>query len=234
MPSPKILEKKKQVVKQLANELKDAQSIVLADYMGLNVAQDTEMRTAFREAGVNYRVIKNSVISRAFDQLGIDGFTDELTGPTAIAYSVDDIVLAPKLTKQYADKLKKFEIKGGIMEGAKVDLEQIIKLASIPDQQTLYGQLVSGLIFPVTSLAMTLNALAEKAAEEGKEKVADLVVASKVTADAKSETVEAVTEEVAEATKETEAEAVTEEATEKAEAKAEEVTTEQAETEEQA
>ena len=187
MPSPKILENKIQKVNQLADELKDAQSIVLADYMGLNVAQDTEMRTAFREAGVNYRVIKNSVISRAFDKLGIDGFTDELTGPTAIAYSVDDIVLAPKLTKQYADKMKKFEIKGGVMEGAKVDLEQIFKLASIPDQQTLYGQLVSGLIFPVTSLAMTLNALAEKAAEEGKENVVDMVVVADDSAETKEE-----------------------------------------------
>lgn len=178
MPSPKILEQKKQRVNSLADELKDAQSIVLADYMGLNVAQDTEMRTAYREAGVTYRVIKNTVISRAFDQLGIDGFTEELTGPTAIAFSTEDVVLAPKLTKQFADKIKKFEIKGGIMEGAKVDLDKIMQLASIPDQQTLYGQLVSGLIFPVTSLAMTLNALAEKAAEEGKENVADLVVSA--------------------------------------------------------
>ncbi|NLJ71050.1 MAG: 50S ribosomal protein L10 [Clostridiaceae bacterium] len=219
MPSPKILEKKKQTVKQLANELKDAQSIVLADYMGLNVAQDTEMRTAFREAGVTYRVIKNSVISRAFDQLGIDGFTDELTGPTAIAYSVEDIVLAPKLTKQYADKMKKFEIKGGIMEGAKVDLEQIFKLASIPDQQTLYGQLVSGLIFPVTSLAMTLNALAEKAAEEGKENVADMVVVSGDAVEAK--------EEVSEAAEEVEA-AAEDIATEEVEVKQETETKEEA------
>lgn len=178
MPSPKILERKKQRVNDLAAELKEAQSIVLTDYMGLNVAEDTEMRTAYREAGVVYRVIKNSVISRAFDQLGIEGFTEELTGPTAIAYSTDDIVLAPKMAKKYADKIKKFEIKGGVMEGARVELDQIMQLANIPDQQTLYGQLVSSLIFPVTSLAMTLNALAEKAAEEGKENVADMVVAA--------------------------------------------------------
>lgn len=209
MPSPKILEQKKQRVNRLADELKDAQSIVLADYMGLNVAQDTEMRTAYREAGVTYRVIKNTVISRAFDQLGIDGFTEELTGPTAIAFSTEDVVLAPKLTKQFADKIKKFEIKGGIMEGAKVDLDKIMQLASIPDHQTLYGQLVSGLIFPVTSLAMTLNALAEKAAEEGKENVADLVVSAD-SAEPATETDEA------------------EESEEKAETPAEETETEEA------
>lgn len=215
MPSPKILEQKKQRVNSLADELKDAQSIVLADYMGLNVAQDTEMRTAYREAGVTYRVIKNTVISRAFDQLGIDGFTDELTGPTAIAFSTEDVVLAPKLTKQFADKIKKFEIKGGIMEGAKVDLDKIMQLASIPDQQTLYGQLVSGLIFPVTSLAMTLNALAEKAAEEGKENVADLVVS----ADSAEPATEADEAEESEKTEESE---------EKAETPAEETETEEA------
>lgn len=215
MPSPKILEQKKQRVNSLADELKDAQSIVLADYMGLNVAQDTEMRTAYREAGVTYRVIKNTVISRAFDQLGIDGFTDELTGPTAIAFSTEDVVLAPKLTKQFADKIKKFEIKGGIMEGAKVDLDKIMQLASIPDQQTLYGQLVSGLIFPVTSLAMTLNALAEKAAEEGKENVADLVVS----ADFAEPATEADEAEESEKTEESE---------EKAETPAEETETEEA------
>jgi len=183
--------------------------------MGLNVAQDTEMRTAYREAGVTYRVIKNTVISRAFDQLGIDGFTDELTGPTAIAFSTEDVVLAPKLTKQFADKIKKFEIKGGIMEGAKVDLDKIMQLASIPDQQTLYGQLVSGLIFPVTSLAMTLNALAEKAAEEGKENVADLVVS----ADSAEPATEADEAEESEKTEESE---------EKAETPAEEAETEEA------
>lgn len=223
MPSPKILEKKKQKVNDLANELKDAQSIVLADYMGLNVAEDTDMRTTYRKEGVSYRVIKNSIVSRAFDQLGIDGFTDELTGPTALAFSSEDIVLAPKLAKQFADKLKKFEIKGGVMEGAKVDLDQILQLASIPDQQTLYGQLVSSLIFPVTSLAMTLNALAEKAAEEGKENVADMVVEAGGSEESTEEAVEAKTEEVAEVAAEevVEAEVKADDAAETEEEKAE-------------
>ncbi len=175
MPSPKILEKKKQAVDALAAELKNAQSIVLNDYMGLNVAEDTEMRTAFRKAGVNYRVIKNTTILRAFEKLGITGFEEELKGPTALAFS-EDVVLAPKLSKEYAEKTKKMEIKGGAVEGAKVELAQVMQLASIPDVTTLHGQLVSGLIFPIRSLAMTLNAIAEKAAEAGKENVADLLV----------------------------------------------------------
>ncbi|NLJ93938.1 MAG: 50S ribosomal protein L10 [Clostridiaceae bacterium] len=204
MPSPKILEKKKQVVSSLVDELKSANAIVLNDYTGLSVAQDTELRAKFREAGVTYRVIKNTVLIRAFEQLGISGFEEELTGPTAVAFS-DDVVLAPKLSKEASDKIKVFEIKGGAVDGAKVEIDKIIQLASIPDEQTLRGQLVSGLIFPITSLAMTLNALAEKGAEEGKENVIDLVAekseeseqaeAPEATEEAQAETAEEATEE---------------------------------------
>lgn len=206
MPSPKILEKKQQAVDALVAELKDAQSIVLNDYMGLNVAEDTEMRAAFRKAGVQYRVIKNTTLIRAFEKLGLEGFEEELKGPTAIAFS-EDVVLAPKLSKEYADKTKKLEIKGGTMEGAKVDLDKIMQLASIPDQTTLYGQLVSGIMFPITSLAMTLNALAKRAAEEGKENVADMIVEKTAEAENDAEPVaEKVEKAKPEATEEAKAE----------------------------
>ncbi|NLZ70917.1 MAG: 50S ribosomal protein L10 [Clostridiaceae bacterium] len=189
MPSPKILESKKQVVNSLADELKGAQSIILNDYMGLSVAQDTALRADFRKAGVTYRVVKNTVLLRAFEQLGLTGFEEELKGPTAVAFS-ENIVLAPKLSKEAADKIKSFEIKGGVVDGAKANLDEILQLASIPDQQTLYGQLAFGLMFPITSLAMTLNALAEKAAEQGKENVADVVV-EKTESDETAEVTEA-------------------------------------------
>lgn len=215
MPSPKILDQKKQVVDALANELKTAQAIVLNDYMGLNVAEDTEMRTAFREAGVHYKVVKNTTILRAFEQLGLEGFEEELKGPTALAFS-DDVILAPKLSKQYADKLKKFEIKGGAVEGAKVGLDKIDQLASIPDQKTLYGQFLFGIMFPITSLAMSLNALAQKAADEGKENVADLVVETPATADQTTETEPATTEEAQAESTEAAAESVADEAQEAA------------------
>ncbi len=204
MPSPRILEKKQQAVDALVAELKDAQSIVLNDYMGLNVTEDTEMRAAFRKAGVHYRVVKNTTLIRAFEQLGLEGFEEELKGPTAIAFS-EDVVLAPKLSKEYADKTKKLEIKGGTMEGAKVDLDKIMQLASIPDQTTLYGQLVSGIMFPITSLAMTLNALAKKAAEAGKENVADLVVDKTAEAENSEEPVTEKAEETKEEAAEQEA-----------------------------
>lgn len=232
MPSPRILEQKKQLVDALAAELKNAQSIVLNDYMGLNVAEDTEMRTAFRKAGVTYRVIKNTTILRAFEKLGITGFEEELKGPTALAFS-EDVVLAPKLSKEYAEKTKKMEIKGGAIEGAKVELAQIMQLASIPDVSTLHGQLVSGLIFPIRSLAMTLNALAEKAAEAGKENVADLLVEGEAkAAEAPAEEVAAETAEPAAPVEEAKAEEVKAEEAPAEEAKAEEAPAEEAKAEE--
>ena len=95
MPSKKILEMKKKRVDALAKELEKAESIVFADYKGLTVEQDTQMRAAFREQDLTYRVVKNSISSRAFEKLGIKGLDDTLIGPTAIAYSNEDVVLAP-------------------------------------------------------------------------------------------------------------------------------------------
>ncbi|MDO5733642.1 MAG: 50S ribosomal protein L10 [Eubacteriales bacterium] len=175
MASQKILAKKKKLVKELADELKEAQSIVFTDYQGLTVAQDTEMRAAFRKEGVEYRVIKNNISRRALESLGIVPEGDELIGPTALAFSKDDIVIAPRLAKKYVDEFKKIKIKGGVVEGKLESLDLINQLASIPSQETLYGQLVSSLLFPITSLAMTLGAAAKACEEKGLEQVKDLV-----------------------------------------------------------
>lgn len=220
MPSAKILESKKAIVKGLVEELKDAQSIVLTDYQGLNVAQDTEMRAKLREEGVTYKVVKNTYMRLAFKELGIDGLDEELIGPTALAFSTEDVVLAPRLSKKFQDEFKKTEIKGGIMEGKKVPLDTIMQLANIPETEVLYGQLVSSLIFPVRMLAMTLNALAEKAEEAGKENVKDMVVENaeeaapaEENAEEKAEAAEEVKEEKAEEAPAEEAEEKTEEET---------------------
>lgn len=221
MPSPKILEAKKQIVEDLANELRDAKSIVLSNYQGLTVAQDTEMRTAFRKEALNYRVVKNTISIRALEALGLTGFEEELTGPTALAWSKEDVVLAPRLVKKYADQFKKTSIKAGVVDGKKADMNTMNALASIPSMEVLYGQLVSSLIFPVTSLAMTLNAMAKKMEENGAATVADLVsgaAPAKVEEAAPAEAVEtaAPAEKAAEPAEEVPA------AAEKAEAPAEE------------
>ncbi len=201
MPSAKILKRKQQVVSDLANELKDAQSIVLTDYQGLTVAQDTEMRSEFRKNNVQYRVVKNQIIKRAFETLGIEAPTDALTGPSALAFSKEDIVSAPRLSKKFAEKFKKTEIKGGVMEGQTVELATIMQLANIPDTHTLHGQLVGTLIHPVRKLAFVLNLVAKQGDEEGKEQVADLVkaVAQEVATEATTEAAESQEEAQADA-----------------------------------
>lgn len=179
MPSPKILEQKKGLVDKLAAELKEAESIVFADYKGLTVEQDTKMRKDLRDNGVTYRVIKNNISRRALESLGIDNIADELTGPTALAYSTDDVVMAPRMVKKYVDEFKKtIEIKGGVVHGKLESLDLINQLSNIPSQETLYGQLVTSILFPITSLAMTLGAAVKEAEEKGFETAEQLAAAA--------------------------------------------------------
>ncbi|NLO34895.1 MAG: 50S ribosomal protein L10 [Clostridiaceae bacterium] len=162
MPSKKVLETKQGIVDELAQEFSQAQSIVLAEYRGLTVAQDTEMRTALRKEEVTYKVIKNTLSSRALAQAGFNGLDDYLTGPTAIAYSKKDMISPAKVLKEFSTKYNKLVLKGGFLEGQVLDLDGLNRLASIPGRDVLYGQLVFGLMSPITSLAFVLNAIREK------------------------------------------------------------------------
>ncbi|NLM76527.1 MAG: 50S ribosomal protein L10 [Ruminococcaceae bacterium] len=168
MPSKKVLEAKKSIVNALAADFGQAQSIVMAEYRGLTVAEDTEMRASLRKAGVTYQVIKNTLSARAMEQVGLTGLEDVLKGPTAIAYSKDDMIAPAKLLKEYAGKFNRLKIKGGVLEGKAISLEEVERLASIPGQDVLYGQLVFTLLSPITSLAIVLNAIKEKM-EDGTE-----------------------------------------------------------------
>lgn len=184
MPSNKILQEKKQIVADLAEDFKEAKAIVFTEYRGLTVAQDTELRTAMRKANVRYQVIKNSLSARALADAGIEDVAELMKGPTAIAFSKDDVVDPAKIAKQFADKFDKFIIKGGVMEGKAITLDAVNKLAAIPAREVLYAQLVGGLISPIASLAMILNAMVEKANEAGITEVAALAVAKADTEEA--------------------------------------------------
>lgn len=174
MPSKKILEQKAQVVDGLASEFKQAKSMVFAEYRGLTVAQDTAMRAAMRKAGVKYQVIKNTLSTRALQGVGIDGLENVLKGPTAIAYSKTDVTAAAKVVKEYAGKFEKLNIKGGILDGKLIDVNQVAELAAIPAIEVLYGQVVFSLLAPISGLAMILNAVKEKCEEASLANVADL------------------------------------------------------------
>ncbi len=192
MPSKKVLERKKNQVTSLVNELKNAESIVFADFKGLNVKQDTEMRAAFRSKGLTYRVVKNTISERAFEQLGIKGLEETLKGPTAIAYSADDVVLAPRLMREYSEKFRRLKIKGGVIGGEVQEMDYILALSRVESREKLYGQLLFMMLYPLTAFAQVAGQIAEKGAEAGVEKVADLLTTT-------GELKEAVKEDSAEA-----------------------------------
>ena len=161
MPSEKILEKKKAVVEELAQKLKEAKSLVLADYRGLSVEQDTKMRKALREAGVEYKVIKNSIISFAVKGSELEGINKYLSGPTAIAISATDPVAPSKVLAKFAKDYKELEIKGGMVEGNIIDVAGVEELASTPSKEELLGRLIGSLQGSLYGLAIALNAIAD-------------------------------------------------------------------------
>jgi large subunit ribosomal protein L10 len=162
MPSQKVLDEKKKVVEGLSRELKKAQAIVITDYRGLTVDQDTVMRAALRKGGVTYRVVKNTLSGLAMKDAGIRGADDLLKGPTAFAYSAQDVVSAAKIIKEYADKFEKLTIKGGVLEGKVITTDEVNRLAKIPGKEVLYSQIVFGLMAPIANLTRMLQAVLEQ------------------------------------------------------------------------
>lgn len=162
MPSEKLLEQKKAKVEELAQKLKEAKSIVLTDYRGLTVEQDTKLRKALREANVDYKVIKNTIISFAIKDSDLAGLEKYLTGPTAIAVSTTDPVAPSKVLMKYAKDYEKLEIKGGMVEGNIIDVDGVKELASTPTKEELLARLMGSLQSGLYGLAVALNAIAEK------------------------------------------------------------------------
>lgn len=215
MASERIIDQKKAAVTSLAEELKSAETVVLAEYLGLTVAQDTDLRKSLREAGVIYKVVKNNIGRRAADEAGIEGLSDFFVGPTAIAYS-DDVVAPAKVLYDFAKKNDIFTLKAGASSGALLSDEQLSKLSNMPSMDELRARLVGSLSSPISKLAMLTKALAEKVEEEGKEVAGDVVDAEYTGASAEEvveetteeapaesgETVEETTEEVEETTEE--------------------------------
>lgn len=156
MPSNKILEQKKQVVTDLTEKIKSAQSIVLADYRGLTVEQDTELRNALRKAGVDYKVVKNTLTSLAAKESGLE-LDEFLTGPTAMAISSTDAVAPAKVLSEFAKKFEKLELKVGVVEGKVIDLEGVKALAELPSREVLIAKVLGGFNAPISGFVNVLN-----------------------------------------------------------------------------
>lgn len=176
MPSEKILHLKQEVVQGLSEKIKSAKSIVLADYRGLTVEQDTELRSALRKAGVEYKVVKNTLTRFAMKENGLGEIDSFLNGPTAMALSDSDPVAPAKVLAEYAKKYDKLELKAGVVEGKVIDVNGVKALAELPPREVLIARVLGGFNAPITGLVnvlngnirglvVALNAIAEQKAE---------------------------------------------------------------------
>ena len=156
------IELKKPIVEEISASIKDAQSVVVVDYRGLTVEQDTQLRRNLREAGVTYKVYKNTFLNFAFKGTEFEGLAPYLEGPTAVAISKTDATAPARVIAEFAKKADKLEIKAGVVEGTVYDAKGMAGIASIPSRETLISRLLGSLQSPITNFARVMNQLAEK------------------------------------------------------------------------
>ena len=164
MPSEKILNQKKAKVEELSEKFKKANMIILTEYRGITVEDDTKLRAQIREEKNEYVVVKNSTIVHALKAAGIEGI-DTIEGPTAVVIGYDDYVAPAKAVNDYAKDHDFYTIKAGIMDGKVIDVAEVKKLASLPSKETLYSMLASALLGNIRNLAVVLDQTREKQAE---------------------------------------------------------------------
>ena len=156
------VELKQPIVAAIAEDVKDAASVVLVDYRGLTVAQDTELRKQLREAGIIYKVCKNTMMKRAFEGTDFAGLNEYLEGPSAIAISKDDATAPARILAEFAKTAPKLELKASVVEGTYYDQAGTQVIATIPSREVLLGKLLGSIQSPITNLARVLNQIAEK------------------------------------------------------------------------
>ena len=173
MPNAKVLSEKQAIVAELTEKIQKAQAGVIVDYKGITVEEDTALRKECREGGVDYAVVKNTLLRFAFNNTGLNDLDDLLNGTTSLALA-DDPVAPARVMADYAKKLDgKFEIKGGFMDGKPVDLATIQSLASIPALPVLQAQVLGTMLAPITGLAVVLKQIAEKNGAPAEEATAE-------------------------------------------------------------
>lgn len=171
------LELKKKVVEDIIERVKNSKSVILVNYKGLTVAEDTELRNAFRKVNVEYKVLKNTLVRKAFDEMGVTSFDNDLNGPTAVAFGSDETGAAKVIVeavKKYGDKLS---VKSAYVDGGYVDVEGVKALAAMPTKEELIAKMLGSMQSPIIKFAgvlsatlrgvvIALNAVAEKKANE--------------------------------------------------------------------
>ena len=192
------VELKQPIVQTIADEVKDAQSVVLVDYRGLTVAEDTVLRKELREAGVLYKVCKNTMMRRAFEGTDYAQLDEHLEGPSALVVSKEDATAPARILAKFAKTAPALEMKAGVVEGAVYDAAGLLELSTIPSREELLSKLLGSMQSPITNFARVLKQIAE-AQPAGEEAPAEAVV-EEPAAEAAPETAEA--EEATEAVEE--------------------------------
>lgn len=153
-----VLDAKKREVEEIKERIERSQAMVLVDYRGLNVAELTKLRENYREAGVEYKVYKNTMMRFAFKETGFEEFNQYLVGPNAVAFGIDDPVKVAKVTSEFSKEHEKLEIKAGIVDGKIIGIDGVKALADLPSEKELQAQVVRGLNSPIQGFANVLSA----------------------------------------------------------------------------
>ena len=162
MPNAKVLEGKKAVVEALTGKMQEATSVVFVDYKGINVAQDTDLRKQFREAGVEYAIVKNTLTRFAAKNVGYD-FDEVLNGTTAMASTTGDPIAPARIVCEFAKKNKDvLTIKGGVVEGSVLTADQLNGFGELPSKNALVAQVLGTFLAPISSLAFVLDQIREQ------------------------------------------------------------------------
>lgn len=159
------VEMKQPIVEEIKGYVADAKSAVLVDYRGLTVEQDTSLRKQLREAGVVYKVYKNTLLKRAFEGSDFEQLNVHLDGPSAIAFSMEDATVAASIINKFAKDVPVIEFKGGVVDGTYYDAKGMSVIATIPSREVLISKLLGSLQSPITNLARVLKQIAENQGE---------------------------------------------------------------------
>lgn len=161
-----VLAQKQAVIAEIKEKIEQSGALVLVDYRGLTVEQVTDLRNKYRAAGVQYKVYKNTMMKFAFKELGLEDFNQYLEGPSAVAFSGEDLTAAARITNDFAKTNEKLVIKAGVLEGKVLDSNEVKAVASIPSREVLVAKLLGSFKAPVSNFVYMLDALRKKKEEE--------------------------------------------------------------------
>lgn len=191
MASEAILNQKKVEVKELADKMKSAKLILLTEYRGINVTDDTQLRKDLRNVNATCNVIKNNITRRALQECGIEGLGESLVGPTAVIMSNEDYLEPSKTIYKFSKDNEYYKIKGGVIDGKVMTAEEIITLAKLPSRETLLSMLAGALLSNISKVAVALNEVKKQKEEDGEKVTVSVAAEEAQVEETKAETTEA-------------------------------------------